>query len=157
MSMSIRAKLGSAVAVVAAAGALLVGAAGGAEASTGFYAPSLPWTTSPSPSVPWTSSINICFGGDLCGGPGNVINVDMPRSYVRTISVQANDNVGDKHKATLFVFVDGVKIGAADVLQSGSVLTFNANRYGSRVTLSASETGTSWSDEIVANGILLQS
>lgn len=112
-------------ATLGVAAGLVLGLAGPASASTSYYAPHLPFST----------PINVCIGGAICGGTANTIIVSTPRTYINYVNVAANDNVGDKHKARLQVYVDSVLVGDQDVLQYGSTLYFPIHRSGATVTL----------------------
>jgi hypothetical protein len=130
------------LATVATAVGLVLTVAAPASASTSYYAPRLPWST----------PINLCIGGALCGGAANTIIVSTPRTQINYVNVTANDNVGDKHKARLQVYVDGVLVGDQDVLQGGSVLYFPVHRGGATITLMSTGPG-SGGDETYVNAL----
>ncbi|MEU3641734.1 hypothetical protein AB0E59_00025 [Lentzea sp. NPDC034063] len=136
--------------------ALVLGLSGTASAASAeFYAPSIPWSTSTSPSQPWTNSTNICFGGGHCGGSGSNVIVRTPSAYISSVHVNVHDNVSNKHQGTVFVFVDDVLVGSADVLAAGSVHAFPVNRAGSTIKVTAAPHPSAWSDEVVLLGMLV--
>jgi hypothetical protein len=123
--------------------AFLLSAFGGsARASFSYYAPSLPWST----------PINQCIGGAICGGTNNTLIVSTPPAYIKYVNVKAHDDVGDKHSATLEIYVDGVFIASQDVLKAGSILYYPVNRNGSTITLRSIRADGS-SDETHVNSI----
>ncbi|WP_394620596.1 hypothetical protein JNUCC0626_16255 [Lentzea sp. JNUCC 0626] len=136
--------------------ALVLGLSGTASASTEFWAPSIPWTTATSPSQPWTNSKNICFGGGHCGGAGNNVIVRTPAAYISSVHMNLHDNVSSVKQGTIYVFVDDVLVGSADVKAASSIHDFAVNRVGSTIRLSPAPNPGAWSDEIVLLGMLIQ-
>ncbi|MFD4669541.1 hypothetical protein ACFWNN_07365 [Lentzea sp. NPDC058450] len=136
--------------------ALVLGLSGTASASTEFWASSVPWSTSTNPSQPWTNSTNICFGGDHCGGPRNNVIVRTPAAYISSVHMNLHDNVSSVKKGTIYVFVDDVLVGSADVKAAGSIHSFPVGRAGSTIRLSPAPHPDAWSDEIVLLGMLVQ-
>lgn len=83
--------------------------------------------------LPWAANMNICFGGAICGMNDNIA-VDLPTdSWVGYVQVQANDNVGDKHGARLYLYIDGVKVGDEDVLAAGGSIIFPLGTHASQL------------------------
>lgn len=126
---------------------LLVPLGVGTANATGAY-----YTAS---SLPWSASMNVCFGGAICG-INDTVTVDVPSSsrigYVR---VYAHDNIGDSHKAYLHLYLDGIEVGAQDVLAAGSYLTFNVSATGSRLVFRSTQTNYTQSDETVLQQIYI--
>lgn len=81
------------------------------------------------------SPIGWCIGGEYCGGHARltvnyVDNLFLPRwEYIQKIVITAHDNVGDRHKARLRVFTNGLLVAEKDVLAGGSTLTYNINAH----------------------------
>src|SRR3954452_24253852 len=96
---------------------LLATAVAAAGVVVAVAAPASASTTYNVAHVPFSSPIGVCIGGALCGGTANKVIFSMPRTFVNYVFVNANDNVGDKHKARLWLYVDGQLVGDQDVLQ----------------------------------------
>lgn len=76
-----------------------------------------------------------CIGGARCG-VDKAYTIDTGSTYFITkVIVEADDNVGDKTRAHLECYVDGVFAGELDVSKNGSSLAFKPNLSGRRVEL----------------------
>jgi hypothetical protein len=112
--------------------------------SVSFTASSLPWSSGP---------VNICIGGERCG-LNDTVTVNVPsQSYIRYVQVNANDNVGNVHDATLQVYVDGTLRGSQDVKQAGSTLIFTIQGLGTQIVFRSIRSGNSMGDETVLTDI----
>ena len=69
----------------------------------------------------------ICIGGDICG-ESERLTITYPSVYITSLEVNADDNIGDKHRAELELYVDGVPFKKLDVKKDGSTLIFDLNR-----------------------------
>lgn len=111
------------IAAMAAAVAMAVPAA---AAGSEYYAGELPWAR----------TVDKCIGGGQCGGTANTITIRMADTYVATVIVEADDNVGDSHRAALELWVnDTTKVQTLDVKEQGSLLIFKVDRIANTVTL----------------------
>lgn len=70
-----------------------------------------------------------CIGGANCGVNTSITIQYDQKVYLQKVSVYAHDFIGEKSKAHLQVWADGVLIGEQDVLRSGSELNFTVNTY----------------------------
>jgi hypothetical protein len=105
------------------------------------------------PSLPWATALNICFGGQLCG-LNDTVTVNVPtNSFIGYVQVRAHDNVGDKHSATLRLYVDGTLMGSQDVKQAGSILVYPLQVLGSQIVFRSVREGSSSGDETVLTEI----
>jgi len=112
--------------------------------SASFTAASLPWSSGP---------VNICIGGELCG-LNDTVTVNVPsQSYIRYVQVNAHDNVGNVHDATLRVYVDGTLRGSQDVKAAGSTLIFTIQAPGNQIVFRSVRSGNSAGDETVLTDI----
>jgi hypothetical protein len=98
----------------------------------------------------------ICFGGELCGKNDQVTVLYMSSSsnFLTNVNVRAHDHVGDKFKAHLQLWADGVLIGEKDVSKNGSWLNFQLDRNVFRLEFrSVHERGAAGGDETVITWI----
>ncbi len=96
-----------------------------------FYWEGLDYHSAPCPTglcdAPYDGGI--CIGGQICGTTSS-FNVNYNPAggqsmvYLNAIEVFAHDNVGDKTRARLVLYVNGIKWGSKDVKKDGSLLTY---------------------------------
>jgi hypothetical protein len=132
---------------------ITLGITTGSWASTTFYSQSsyfqynfihsLPGSPGPVPGT------GLCIGGSICG-VNDYLKIIYPSSYVSRVVIAAHDNVGDKYKAVLGMYVNGVLQGTQDVKKDGSSHTFYVNTYVSSLEFrSFHESGASNGDETI--------
>lgn len=74
-----------------------------------------------------------CIGGQRCGRDTSYTLDVGSINLITYVVVSADDNVGDKTKAHLQCYVDGIFAGELDVSKAGGLLSFFPNLVGRRV------------------------